>query len=119
MPNVPVLVWLVLAGLAVHRLAQFLAFDEGPFKAALRWRNWMGAYLIDTATGEPATAMGRLALCPYCLGLWLAPLGIVLFAVALLNAWVGIVAQIVLMWLGLAGVQSVLQDFSYLGNRER
>ena len=117
--------WFVLAILTLHRLTQFLAFDEGPYQLAIRWRDWMGAYLLDQATGEPATARGRLAACPYCLGLWVAIPVLVLFALAAWAftnpalIWTGLAAKLLLLWLGQAGAQSLLQDLSYFANRER
>lgn len=94
--------WL-LAALACYRLAQLIAIDDGPGDVCLRLRSLLGAYRRG-ADGRPDTSLGRLAACPYCLGMWLA------LPCAACALWPGITGDLALAVLGLAGAQAALQS---------
>jgi len=83
---------LVLAALAVYRLAQLIAIDDGPGQVFRRLR---GRFV----TG----GMADLVHCPYCLGVWFAAL------LAPLVLWPCGVGDVLLIALGVAGAQSWLQ----------
>lgn len=94
---------LVFLVLVCYRLADLLAYDEGPFSVFKRLRVWLGAYDYGP-NGEAQTILGRFVSCPYCLGVWIAlPLAIW----ASLDYWW-------LWWFAIAGGQSFLQS---MGNR--
>ncbi len=98
----PELVRWLLAALTCYRLAQFMAIDDGPCDVFLRLRDWAGASTYGQ-DGRPATSLGRLVSCPYCIGVWAA----VLCAAAAL--WPTMVGDLFLAALGLAGAQAALQ----------
>ncbi len=97
---------LLVAILAVYRLAILLSQDDGPGDWFLVIRTWLGAYDYErdptpVPPGEPVhyrprTNLGRLISCPRCLSVWLAlPLAAWL--------WWGAWPWLVLGWLGLSG----------------
>lgn len=97
--------WLNLAqsSLACYRLAQLFAFDEGPLSLFQRLRAAAGGYTYDKQ-GRAKTGLGRMATCPYCLGMWIAiPLAI--FATRPRRS-------LIIRWLAIAGGQSFLQGLS-------
>jgi hypothetical protein len=90
---------LALAILAAYRVARMLALEEGPFALFDRWRN---LFLNDNW-------IGRGMRCPLCLGFWLAlPAALV----ALLFDRTLPADAFVLAWLGIAGGQAVLWDWT-------
>lgn len=94
--------WLkfLLLVLACYRVAQLLAYDEGPF-SCFRWiRIKAGSYDYG-ANGEAETALGRFMACPYCLGVWIA-----LFLAVSFYSW----SDVVIYWLAIAGGQAFLQE---------
>ena len=97
--------WLSLAllSLACYRLARLLAFDEGPFGLVHRIRAAIGAYDYDKQ-GRAQTGLGRMATCPYCLGMWIA--------IPLAYYAAGAQWMIVIWWLAIAGGQSFLQGMT-------
>lgn len=97
--------WLkfALLSFACYRLAQLVAFDEGPFRAFHWLRVWLGAYTLDNQ-GRAETALGRLISCPYCLGIWIA-LPLSLYAI-------GIQWYTLVWWFAIAGAQAFLQSKS-------
>lgn len=80
-----------------YRLAQLLAFDEGPFGIFFKLRVRAGAYDYDNQ-GRARTAIGRMMTCPYCLGIWIA-LPLSLYASGI---------QWYIVWLAIAGASSFL-----------
>lgn len=91
-----VLVRLLLAVLACYRLARLLSVDDGPGNVFLRLR----------ALVPPDRMWGKLLLCPYCLGVWLAVLApLVVLAPTT-------VSDVLLVWLGVAGAQDFLESRS-------
>lgn len=98
---------LALAVLAVYRAAQFIAFDEGPWSIGYSIRDFAGGYDLDENTGEPKTVVGRMIICPYCLGVWFALPGAALYFLS--GFWP---VALVLAWLGIAGAQAFAQDLA-------
>lgn len=97
---------LAVAALAAYRLSRLLAFEEGPGGVFDVLRGAMGGKVIDEETGQPATSLGRIAVCPYCWGVWVA---LVLSLLVLFPSWAG---DFFLLVLGLAGAQAYLQGTS-------
>ena len=62
--------WLT-AVFATYFVSVNLAHMDGPFDVFLRLRDWMGAYTYG-ANGQPLERLGRMAICPYCWGAWVA-----------------------------------------------
>ena len=52
--------WWALAALAVYRLSQLIAYDEGPGDLLQSFRIWAGCY-DRGEDGRPKTSLGRLA----------------------------------------------------------
>ena len=88
--------WLriLLAVLACYRLAQLIAVDDGPWDIFVRLRSIRIGVLH------------RLFGCPYCLGVWFAAL------MGLLLCWQNSVGDMVLLILGIAGGQTLLQTLT-------
>ena len=82
----------VLAVLACYRLARLVAYDE-----AFAWLH---------RSVKPESVLGKFFSCPYCVGFWFAILMAVL--VGLNTSW----ALIVLLALGIAGAQDMLESAS-------
>ena len=82
----------VLAVLACYRLARLVAYDE-----AFAWLR---------QSVKPESVLGKFFSCPYCVGFWFAILMAVL--VGLNTSW----ALIVLLALGIAGAQDLLESAS-------
>lgn len=94
--------WLVfiLASFACFRLAELIAVDNGPGDVLLWIRAKLGAYDLSE-DGQPETSIGRMIICPYCLGIYFAGLlALILLPIGPLTA---------LYWLAIAGGQAFLQ----------
>lgn len=108
MSPIPDALRLILAAFAVYRLAQFIAFDTGPFDSFKNLRGWIDdKKMIEVSRngherGLWSTLHG-LASCPYCAGFWYAVI------VALLLIYPTAAGDFVLLVFGLAGVQAFLQ----------
>ena len=61
--QIPLLAWLIVDALAVHRLTRLLTRDSLPVVASLRER------VLDRWGSSP---WSELAVCPWCLSVWLA-----------------------------------------------
>lgn len=99
---------LILAAFAVYRLAQFVAFDTGPFDSFKNLKAWLKAKkeIEVSRNGHergPWATLHGLASCPYCAGFWYAVI------VALLLIYPTAAGDFVLLVFGLAGVQAFLQ----------
>ena len=107
---------LLLAILTLFRLSRLLAIDDGPLWVFARLRGWtdqqrmaeqglLAAQMDDSDllhSGLWASVDEGLR-CPYCVGVWLAPL------VGLLYARQGWLSDTLLVFVGLAGGQALLQ----------
>ena len=93
--------WL-FAALAVYRLSQLVALDDGPWDWLLRFRTWAGCY-DRGENGEPMTTWGKLFECPYCLAVWFA------LPVLILVLTASVVGDMLLAWWGLAGAQALME----------
>ena len=96
------LVKLVACILAAQRLARLVTEEEGPGGMFTQLRASLGAYDYGQ-DGQPQTNLGRGISCPYCVGVWTAALMVALWRVGWLRP--------VVMWLAVAGGQSLLQDW--------
>ena len=90
-----------LGVLACYRLVQFFGLDDGPWDVIQILRERLGAYRLGPQL-IPLTWWGYLLRCPYCLGLYLAPL------VTALCIWPTLPGDFVLGSLALAGGQALL-----------
>lgn len=98
----------VFAAFAVYRLAQFIAFDTGPFDSFKNLRAWLDSKkLIEVSRNGhergPWTTLHGLSTCPYCAGFWYAVI------IGLLLIYPTAAGDFVLLVFGLAGVQAFLQ----------
>jgi hypothetical protein len=91
---------LILAVLFTFRLAQLFAYDDGPYYVFKRLREWVNSKKDESATWD---TIDDLIVCPYCQGLWLAPIA------ALLYLYPTNVGDIILLIAGIAGGQAWLQ----------
>jgi hypothetical protein len=98
MPSV--LRW-ALAALATYRLVQMVGLDDGPWDVFQRIRETLGGYRLGPEL-IPTSWWGYLVRCPYCLGLYLAPL------CAAACIWPTKPGDFVLGSLALAGAQALL-----------
>lgn len=96
------LVELVACILAAFRLARLVTEEEGPGGMFAQLRASLGAYDYGQ-DGQPQTNLGRGISCPHCVGVWAAALMVAVWQVSRL--------QPVVLWLAVAGGQSVLQDW--------
>lgn len=90
-------------GLACYRLARLLATEDGPADVFIKLRSAAGVYDFG-ADGRPATPLGRLLECPYCLGMWIA-LALAIFPESR-------VKRVVVDGLAIAGMQTALQSWT-------
>jgi len=94
--------WLRLSMLvlAIFRLSELFAIDDGPFDIFLRLRSW-----LNKAPFEPITLRRTLAdglACRHCNGVWFAFLLVPLY---LLN---NNIINVGILILGVAGLQSII-----------
>lgn len=93
----------IIAGLAVYRLAYLVTKEYGPFDVFKKWRGFWAELANKAQARGRAVALtatiAELFHCPYCLGMWLA---LVAAAILLPDSWF-------LHWLAIAGVQSFMQ----------
>jgi hypothetical protein len=95
---------LILAALAVFRLACLLTSEDGPVYVFKKFRSAVGRWASTLPVEDEAgLSIAELVHCPYCLGVWLAA------GAALLVLRPSRLGDLVLMWLGLAGGQAYLQ----------
>jgi len=91
---------LAIAAFACFRGGELIVKDDGPFDCFLKFRMAVGAHTLGP-DNRPASVLGKLFSCPYCVGVWLA------LACAVVLApldW-----HLVLYWLAIAGGQAFLQ----------
>lgn len=91
---------IAIAAFACFRAAELIVKDDGPFDCFLKFRTLMGVYTLG-ADGRPASVLGKLFSCPYCVGVWLA-----------LGCAIGLAPfdwQFPLYWFAIAGGQAFLQ----------
>lgn len=95
------LILLIVASFTCYRLSELIAVDDGPGDILLTIRAKLGGYDLDES-GRPETSLGRAAICPYCVGIWIAlGLATILFPVG---------PMILVWWLAIAGGQAFLQN---------
>lgn len=100
----------VILSLALYRLTRLVVYDDGPFDVFLTIRILAGAY-DRGKNGRPSSLSGRMISCPHCVDFWLSfPPAAVLTAAVVPVGWpVSIVIAVQLvMWLAVAGGQSLL-----------
>jgi len=96
---------LIIAGLALYRLAQLIVYDDGPWDFIQNIRAWLGVYDYNQ-NGKPKTMIGKLFACPYCVGVWLTlPTFLAVFYPIL-------IIDIIFILGGLAGGQAFLQSLA-------
>ena len=90
-------------GLACYRLARLITKEAGPFDVFHYVRSAVGVYDYG-ANGRPQSTLGKLFDCPYCTGVWVA-LIIVLLPECKLQRWF-------VSWLAICGIQTALQNWT-------
>jgi hypothetical protein len=100
----------LLAILAAYRLAELVSLDDGPGDVFLRLRTWAGSYVYGE-DGRPATSLGRLLACPFCVGVYAA------LGVLALVLWPSGVGDALLLMGGLAGGQCLLESMNGMEGR--
>ena len=93
---------LALAVLANYRLACLIVYDDGPFDAFKRLRKWAGLHSRPKVRHN----LGGLLNCVYCAGMWTALLCLTLVL------WDHLIAELLLIWLGLSGGQAFLESIT-------
>lgn len=91
---------LAVAAFATFRAAELLCVDDGPGNIFFNLRLWAGVYDSENSEHKPASFIGRLLDCPYCMGVWIA----IPFAV-----WLAPSLLCIPVWLAIAGGQALLQ----------
>lgn len=61
----------LVMGLAVFAFTHILVYTYGPYDLVLRFREKLGIYWQDYSW-ESKTELGKMFLCPVCLGFWLS-----------------------------------------------
>lgn len=92
----------ILACFATFRLAELVTVDDGPVDVFRRARIEAGCYDMDEQ-GRVQTGIGRLLVCPWCVGVWVAGIASVFIPTQRKRdkfAW----------WLAIAGGQALLQS---------
>lgn len=91
------LIAMLLAGVAVYRVAKMVATEEGPFGLFLKLRNrFLGDSWLD-----------RGLHCPLCMGFWLSGIPALLLSGAT-GFWLWLPG----FWLAIAGVQTFLEELA-------
>jgi len=97
----------LLAALAVYRVAWFTK-EDGPFGIFESIRTYLGKmaareiYSSGVQRHGLAWTLAELSNCPHCAGVWLA------FLFAPVIIWPGLITDVIIIILALAGIQSLL-----------
>lgn len=94
---------LILAILATYRLAQLIAFDDGPFDLIARFREFLGR---NAYRGLWVKTLADMINCPFCLGIWIS-----LFITLSIRQYSSFL-EFFLQWIGIAGGQAFLQELT-------
>lgn len=94
---------LLRLGLACYRLSRLITKEVGPFDIFHYLRSAVGVYDYG-ADGRPKTLTGKLFDCPYCTGVWVA------LILVLLPNWK--VTRLFVSWLAVCGIQTALQSWT-------
>lgn len=88
---------LVVASMAVYRVAHMLAREDGPFDLFTRWRDRIGQ----------RNWIGRGFHCVLCISFWLS----IPAALWVLNTWItGLIFDMTIFWLAIAGLVLVFHQ---------
>ena len=83
----------MLVGLFTYRVTHLLMYDDGPGNVILQWR----------VSLNPAGQAGKWIKCPYCVSVWVALLGTILYFLP------ARLSDLILLWWGSAGLFEVLE----------
>ena len=92
-------VLLIICALAVHRLAEMLSLDDGPFDIFMNLRGWLNQAPMESWNIK--RTLSNLLTCVHCAGFWLALLFGLLFASSS-------IVNYLLYSIAIAGLQSIL-----------
>lgn len=92
---------LVKKGIICYRIARLIALEDGPFDMFTRFRSMMGAYDYD-AQGHPQSMTGKLVSCPFCAGVWVS----IILVLLPKNRWLTLIEDTLVI----AGIQTILQS---------
>lgn len=105
---------MMLVVLAGYQITSLLTHERGPFDILLRLRIKLGVYDLDD-TGVPLTQLGRLFECAYCLGPWVALVGVLVWYA--MPFTLPSLAWLFILWCAVSGALRLLRHVSYFLNR--
>lgn len=91
----------VLAILSTYRIAELIAVDDGPFDIFKKIR-----CLYNDGSQGIKLSFSKLVNCPFCIGVWIA------FVISFVVLFPSIGGDFVLLFLGIAGGQTLLESLS-------
>jgi hypothetical protein len=95
---------LILAVLTVYRVAELFAVDDGPYGIFRNIRAFCGKKAAGKDYSNFWFNMAGLVSCPFCIGVWFS-------AIALVPVYYPTtITDFVLVWLGIAGLQTYLES---------
>jgi hypothetical protein len=95
-----VLTRLIVCAIAVYRLAELVVIDDGPFEIFINLRGWLNQASFESKSLRRTLA--NALTCPHCVGVWFA------FVFALSFYFSNIVVDFTILFLAVAGLQSIL-----------
>ena len=105
LPNTPeTLVFVIIAALAVYRLAQLLAYDLGPWHSIEKARLYLGQQAHRHGRASLWHQASEWLRCPYCSGIWFSALAASVYAPNFI--------AFVLLTLAVAGLAALLETVS-------
>ena len=99
--NLANLFWFMLATCAAYRVAYMISMESGPFRSMETARGWVFTRFppVKDASGILIESWQWEGInCPLCVSFWLS------IPFAALAHWGGFIGQLVLVWLGMAGL---------------
>lgn len=105
MGDLPALVLLIFA---TYRLSLLITWERSPYALGERLRAWVGVRARGSAPKQFWYELGELVNCPYCMGVWVALILVILATVMGLTP----LRDFVLWWFGVAGGQFLLTIFT-------
>jgi hypothetical protein len=96
---------LLVAVFACYRLSQYLPFDDGPWDIFEKIRI-LCARDYDQK-GNPTNSLGKFVRCPFCIGVWMAIICVVLVL------YPSVLGDLFLLWQGIAGAAAFLEGRNF------
>ena len=114
MIQIPDWVMLIAAILATFKLGEIVVIETGPYGIFERFRATVGKSASKVTPGKRTfvTEFAALIHCPYCVGVWTSLL------LVLLIAFRSIPGDVFILFMAIAGGQSLLQTLSARGYQD-